>query len=306
MPRNRTVPAVLGSSVQRSAASGYPTSRSGALKRRIVVGGLILLSLVLITVSFRSTALDPAQGFVASVLRPFEVAGARVSQPFRDAVGWTRGLFHAKSENARLKKEIEELRRQQILYESAVQANVHLRNLLRYRAAPTLADFRKVAAQVLASPPNSFDQRIVVAAGANDGVAKENVVVTDDGLVGTVTRVFARVSQVTLITDHDSSVRATILTNPTAVGQVRHGTGIDTLVLDRVPKSKFVGRGSVVVTAGSPGGGQLPSLYPRNIEIGKVTSVSTLDTETFLQIQVDPFVDFSSLQSVLVLVPKKR
>ena len=36
VPRNRTVPAVLGQSVQRAAASGYPTSRSSALKRRIV------------------------------------------------------------------------------------------------------------------------------------------------------------------------------------------------------------------------------------------------------------------------------
>ena len=87
MPRNRTVRlAVLGSSVQRAAPSGYPSSRSSALKRRIIVGGLVLLSLVLITVSFRSSALDGVQGTAASVLRPFEVAADRVTRPFRDAV----------------------------------------------------------------------------------------------------------------------------------------------------------------------------------------------------------------------------
>ena len=63
VPRNRTVRlAVLGSSVQRAAASGYSSSRSSALKRRIVVGGLVLVSLVLITVSFRSSALDGVAG----------------------------------------------------------------------------------------------------------------------------------------------------------------------------------------------------------------------------------------------------
>jgi len=62
VPRHRTVRlAVLGSSVQRTAASGHPSSRSSALKRRIIVGGLVVLSLVLITVSFRSTALDGAR-----------------------------------------------------------------------------------------------------------------------------------------------------------------------------------------------------------------------------------------------------
>src|SRR5690242_2418434 len=98
VPRNRTVRlAVLGNSVQRAASSGYPSSRSSALKRRIVVGSLIALSLVLITVSFRSSALDGAQGTAAGILRPFEVAADRVSAPFRDAIDWFRGLVNAKS-----------------------------------------------------------------------------------------------------------------------------------------------------------------------------------------------------------------
>src|ERR1700748_3778682 len=43
VPRNRPARvAVLGSSVQRSATTGYSSSRSGALRRRIVVGCLVL------------------------------------------------------------------------------------------------------------------------------------------------------------------------------------------------------------------------------------------------------------------------
>jgi rod shape-determining protein MreC len=307
LARNRTVRvAVLGSSVQRAAPSGYATNRSSAVKRRIVVGCLVLLSLVLITVSFRSTALDPVQGFGASVLRPFEVAAERVSRPFRDAVGWTRGLFRAKAENDRLKHEVEQYRRQVILYESALQQNVWLQNALEYRSAPTLKDFRLVAAQVVASPSSRFDQQVVIAAGSADGITGDDVVVEREGLVGQVTKVFPHVARVALITDEDSAVRATVLTNPDAVGILRHGSGTDTLILDRVSKVPYVKRGDVIMTAGSPGKGQLPSLYPRGIEIGKVTSVSQADTDYFKQIQVEPYVDFSSLQSVLVLVPKNR
>jgi rod shape-determining protein MreC len=159
---------------------------------------------------------------------------------------------------------------------------------------------------VLATPPNRFDQEIVVAAGSADGVAAQQVVVTELGLVGQVTKVFAHESRVTLVTDEDSAVRATDLTYPSAVGILKHGSGPDTLVLERVPKDKNVRRGDWIMTAGSPGKGQLPSLYPRGIEIGKVVSVSQADTDFFKQIQVEPFVDFSSLQTVLVLVPKQR
>ena len=146
MPRNRTVRfAVLGNSVQRTAASGYPSSRSSALKRRIVVGSLIALSLVLITVSFRSSALDGVQGTAAGILRPFEVAADRVSRPFRDTIGWVHGLTNAKSENAKLKRQVEALREQIVLDESAVQENVQLRAQLDYHGPPIARELRPEA-----------------------------------------------------------------------------------------------------------------------------------------------------------------
>ena len=102
VPRNRNVRvAVLGSSVQRAAATGHSSTRSSPLRRRFVVVGLVLLSLALLTVSFRSSALDPVEGFAASVLRPFEIAANRVARPFRDAASWTHGLFNAKAEEPR-------------------------------------------------------------------------------------------------------------------------------------------------------------------------------------------------------------
>ena len=112
VPRNRNVRvAVLGSSVQRAAASGHSSTRSSPLRRRFVVVGLVVLSLALLTVSFRSTALDPVESASASALRPFEIAANRVAHPFRDAANWTHGLFNAKAENKKLRAENARLRR---------------------------------------------------------------------------------------------------------------------------------------------------------------------------------------------------
>jgi rod shape-determining protein MreC len=306
VPRHRTARvAVLGSSVQRAASSGYSSTRSSALRRRIVVGSLVVLSLVLITLSFRSDVLDPAQSFGASVMRPFEIAANRVSRPFRDAVGWASGLVHAKSENERLRHEVEVLRRQVAESERAQAQNLILQKLLDYRDAPSFPkDFDTVAASVLTNP-TTFDQAVTISVGSNQGVALEDVVVTVGGLVGQVTRVSANVSRVTLISDANSAVRAVDANNLAAVGLLVPGPGSDTLVLNRIGKDKKVEPGDKIITAGSPGGTELPSIYPRNIPIGVVTSADQSETDIFKRIQVEPFVDLTSLQSVLVLVPKK-
>jgi rod shape-determining protein MreC len=307
VPRNRTVRvAVLGSSVQR-AASGSSSNRSGALKRRIVVGLLVLASLALITLSFRSSALDPVEGVGASALRPFEIGANRVALPFRDAVGWTRGVFHAKSENRRLTSEVETLRRQVSEQQAALTENRLLRAQLQFKDAPTFPqDYNAVAARVLTNPSASYDQTVTIAAGSRDGIEVEDVVVTDDGLVGQVTKVLAGQSKVLLLTDPNSAVRALDATHDAAIGILERGSSVNSLTLGRITKDKKVEAGDLIVTAGSPGSGQLPSLYPQKILIGTVTSVGQNDTDLFKEIQVQPFVDLTSLQAVLVLVPKSR
>ena len=241
MPRNRNVRvAVLGSSVQRAAASGFSSTRSSAVKRRIVVVGLVLVSLVLLTVSFRSTALDPVENFGATVLRPFEVGANRVARPFRDASSWTHGLFNAKAENDRLREANAKLRRDNAALTGARQENDQLHKLLNYaRSASFPKDFDEVAAQVLTSP-SALDQSVTISAGSDQGIRREDVVVTDQGLVGTVTKVLANESRVTLITDSSSAVRAVDQTNLAAVGIIDHGTGSNSLILDRVGKDKQV------------------------------------------------------------------
>ena len=85
----------------------------------------MLLSLVLITISFRSGsggALHGVEGAGATVLRPFEVAAERVARPFRDAYGYFAGLVHVKQENSRLRQQVNELRQKALQGQSALAA----------------------------------------------------------------------------------------------------------------------------------------------------------------------------------------
>jgi rod shape-determining protein MreC len=296
--------AAIGTSAQRSSST-HSTRANAVGRRRAVVGILIFLSLALVTVYFResdSGFLHSAQSTGSSVLRPFEVAADRVASPFEDAASWFGGLLHAKSDNKKLRKELDELRAQAILSQSALRENGQLKQLLRYLDSPRYPkDYRPVTARVIARAPGQFAQQMVVSAGKNSGISKHDVVVNAEGLVGEVTKVASNVAQVTLLTDDTSAVSALdIGTNASGIAEA----GISgSLTVDRVTKDQVVNQGDVLVTAGWRSG-DLSSLYPRGIPLCLVTQVGQSDTDLYKQIQCDPLVDFSTLEAVIVLVRK--
>ena len=310
VPRQRSVRVAALGAGRRPATSSPPPSRpASAVWRRVIVVGLVVLSLGLISVYFRESSnggLHELQSAGSSVLRPFEVAAERVAQPFQDLAGWFGAVIDAKSENERLRAEIDRLRQQQIQNSTARRDNAYLRSLLAFRDGPTFPrDYRGLTVRIIARTPGQFEQQVVVAAGRADGIRAHDPVVTADGLVGQVTKVAKNVAQVTLLTDETSAASALDL-KTNAAGIIRHGRSSgSSLVLDRVTKDKVVSPGDVVITAGWRSG-RFASIYPRGIPIGLVTSVGQRDTDLYKQIEVGPFVDFSSLDAVLVLVKKKR
>jgi rod shape-determining protein MreC len=309
VPRNRTARlAVLGSPVPRSRPAGYSSRSATALKRRIVAGVLVLLSLVLITIYFREPAggsLHGVQSAGATVLRPFEVAAERVARPFRDAYGYFAGLIHAKSQNEKLRRQVDVLSQQAIQNANAAAENADLKKQLNYvnsRAFPE--KYIPVFATVISRPPSEFQQQIGIDRGSSSDIRRGDPVVTSDGLVGLVTGVAHNQAQVTLLTDPNIQVSALDL-NTGASGVVKPGQGRGTLSLTRVDKSQTLNEGDLIETAGWKTK-RLTSLYPKGIAVGFVTGASQSEVDLYWQAQVEPRVDFDSLQSVIVLVKKSR
>jgi len=271
------------------------------------VVGLVVLSLILITISFRESSTGPLSGVQAAgatVLRPFEVAAERVARPFRDVYGYFAGLVHVKRENGRLKAEVNQLRQQAELGQSARAQNARLRDQLHFVDSPLFpSDYSAVNTRIIGWR-SEFDDQVVIAAGRDHGIRQETPVVTSDGLVGSVTQVIGDSALVTLITDQSSAVQARDQ-NSGAFGLVRHGQGQGSLIVDRVTKDKQVTAGDVIVTAGTRSS-KYPSLFPAGIPIGWVTSAGQSDTAPYKQIQIQPYVDFTSLDAVTALITSKK
>jgi rod shape-determining protein MreC len=297
--------AVLGSSVQRSK-SGRPPRGRGPLVRRLVLVVLVVVALALLTVSFRSPtsgALHDVQGAGASALRPFQVAAERVARPFRDVYGYFHGLTTAKSQNEKLRREVRALRAQMLKNAAAAAQLPALKKQLNYQEGPTYPqDYRPVTASVISFPAGPFTQQIAIAAGLHSGIRQNTPVVDGNGLVGSVANVGPTTSLVTLITDADSAVTAKDLTTG-VTGLIRRGSG-DSLILDRVPKDQVVNKGDRIVTQGTRDP-RYPDIYPYGIPIGRVLSVGYSDNAIFVQVQVAPYAQFGSFDSVTALVSTK-
>ena len=108
---------MLGVNVRRPVTGKQPSRTNSAFRRRLVVGVLVVLALVLITFSFRKPDDGPiasVQSTAAAVLRPFTIAGERVAQPFRDVYAWGDSLLTARSDAKKLREENAALRQQAI------------------------------------------------------------------------------------------------------------------------------------------------------------------------------------------------
>ena len=310
MPRNRTGrSAVLGSVARRASASSSLARDRNPLRRRLIVVGLVLLSLALLTVSFRESPNGPVhrlQGRASQALHPFQVVADRIARPFEDAYGWTRETLRAKDENAKLHSELQTLRQEKAQAKNAIADVERLEALLRYeRSSRFPNDFVSVNAEVLTPATGPFEQTVVIAAGDNRNIRIDDPVIVGDGLVGRVTQVGPVTARVTLVSDATFAASARDLRTGVE-GIVHHIAGAsETLILDGVTKDKAVNEGDSVVTSGWRRG-DLASVYPAGISIGVVTSSNQSDVDVYKQIQIDTSVDFSSLKAVIVLVPKKR
>ena len=278
-----------------------------------MIGLLLAASLTLLTLSFRQGsqgAIGAIQRGALAITAPLSTATTRVTQPFVDGWNWAGGLIDARSENARLKRELEQARATNVTLQQALDDNAQLQKLLKFTQNSQVASqYPYVGATVITQPGNVYSQTITLHVGSNDGISINDPVVAPAGdstvfagLVGRVSAVTGSACHVELLLDPDYAASARILTTTVRGIVLPNSSDPGVLALQGVSQDEAVKTGGVVVTAGIQSRQGLQSLLPPGIPIGLVTSVSQSDlTATSKTIQVTPFVDLQSLDHVLVL-----
>lgn len=275
-------------------------------RRRAVLVGLIILSLVLISAHFTeadSGPLHAIQRATATALAPLEEVGSQALKPARDAINWFDETFDARGENEDLRAEVASLRAQLAEAQAAMGENDELRALLDFDRSGVLAGYvpayEPVTARIVARSYADINSTVTVGVGSRDGVAVDDPVVTGDGLVGRVSDVASSTAQVELITDHRNAVSAKVLPDgPQGIVEPEAGDP-DDLRLEFLDNEEQLKEDQILVTAGWSSE-EFSSIYPYGIRIGRIADASSAGDE-LQEVTVEPFADLGDLETVQVL-----
>jgi rod shape-determining protein MreC len=272
--------------------------------RRSLVLALVLCCLTLMTLDHVGGAgggspVDPLRRVVGEVYGPVEGGADAVLSPVLAVPHWLRSHHALAADVDRLEAENAELR-------TGLASSDYDRNRLQeyddLTATAEAIGYALVPARVVGiGPAQSFSRTVTIDAGSRAGLAPDMTVVSGGGLVGRVLRVTMTTATVLLAVDADSTVGGRV-GRSMKVGFL-HGRGDlgDTarLDLELVDQTYVPAEGETVVTWGSQDGAP----YVSGVPVGVVESVYSSLRETTQRAVIDPFVDFSALDMVGVVVP---
>ncbi|MGZ3457252.1 MAG: rod shape-determining protein MreC [Archangium sp.] len=196
-----------------------------------------------------------------------------------------------------VRQDNEQLRAENLQLRSAVRAlgetraeNERLRGLLSYAEA---APGPEVAARIIGVNPVAKLLSVRINRGESDGVYRGMSVVTPDGIVGQVVRTTGGWADVALVTDLQSRVGVRV--QRSRARGTAAGAGKGPLRLENMLRTEDVQEGDLIITSGTDG------VYPPGLVVGKVTHLEKTEHGMFLGGDVEPAVDTTRLEEVLVM-----
>lgn len=197
------------------------------------------------------------------------------------------------AENIRLHRSVTQLTNENLMLRRSNGDLARLRALLAYSEQFTMPS--RLANVIMLDNTSRFKSTILDR-GSDDGVEVNDVVVNAQGLVGRVVLTTPDLAKAQLIIDQNAAVGC--LLERTRRQGIVGGNGRNGLQMTYVPALTDVLQGDVVLTGGIDG------VYPKGIPVGVVTRGEE-GKDLFKRVLVQPTVDFSSLEEVIILHTRK-
>lgn len=285
---------------------------SGPIRRREPfrphIPGRYLLLLVtalcvgmILTTYYTDVLNGPLSGFANYVVIPFQDGVSKAGEWLIKREQLVSDIKELQKENESLRQENEELS----VTNNALLQEKHelteLRNL--YQLDQTYADFPKTGCRIIAKENGSWYHSFVIDKGSEDGLSVDMNVLADGGLVGRITYIGRHWSRVQAVIDDNSNVSATVLSsqkNLIVSGNLtlyEEGTISFSELAD---PDDLVKVGDSVVTS------NISDKYLPGILIGYISEIQTDPNNLTKSGRITPAVDFSGLDTVLVIQKLKQ
>ncbi|SCK20126.1 rod shape-determining protein MreC [Streptomyces sp. WMMB 714] len=268
---------------------------------RLLLVLLIAIAFALITVDIRKgeqSPMDSARRVAASAFGPVENGVSAAVDPVGNSIAAVRdsGVRHDRisrleAENARLKQELG----------SDDRHRARSKELDRLLKTAGAGGYGIKGAQVIGiGAAQGFSWTVTIDAGRADGLVRDMTVINGDGLVGRVTTVGPSTATVLLANDPDFSV-GTRMEKSSELGFAT-GRGGDQMTVQLLNGKSEVKKGDRIVTFGSRNN----KPFVPGVPVGKVTKVDRTGGDLTRSVSVRPFVGFSKLDIVGVVVKPPR
>ncbi|MBQ9815974.1 MAG: rod shape-determining protein MreC [Proteobacteria bacterium] len=204
-------------------------------------------------------------------------------------------LVHTERDNEALRKENARLREENIGLQGILQQNARLTKLVGFKQQRPI--YRLEPARVVAADMSPFFRVLRLRIEAEtDNIEPEMPVVSSDGVVGRIERVSGRYCDVMLTVDPRSKID--IMTQLNRSRGILSGTGENDRYEAQISyllRRDEVEQGELVVTSGRAG------TFPKELPVGRITSIDTKSFGLYQKVTVEPMVDFSRLEEVYII-----
>ena len=208
-------------------------------------------------------------------------------------------ISKVKTENESLRKSNNELQAKALEYTASIKENERLRKMYKFSTAN--GQYNYVGADINGLSGNSFSDGFIINKGENKGIKKGMVAITGDGLVGQVTSVGNNWAIVQCLSNENIAVAGLVDSTRDNNGIVKGYTDAKNKSLAQIQRLSLdskIKKGDVIMTSG------LGRIYPAGIRIGSVLSVHEDKGEVMKSAIIKPYVDFSKIEEVFIVVPK--
>lgn len=259
-----------------------------ALARLIFFVGL---ALVLLVSDARFKTLEIVRGVLDAGLYPLQRAALVPRDLLVGATHLAVSTTTLRADNEKLAAQNLQLSVEANRNASLAAENAHLRALLELSRNVVT---QSTPAEVQYDMRDPFTQKVIIGRGSRQGIQSGAPVVSEDGMIGQVTRVFPMQSEVTLLTDKDQAVPVQIVR--TSLRGVVYGTPAgNALQLRFVPIGADIVAGDELVTSG------LDGVYPPGLPVAKVVRVDRQSDTAFARVDCAPVSAVRGARDLLVL-----
>ena len=264
----------------------------------IVVLSVAFLGIIIF--SLKSNSIIISSG-VGSVISPLQKIIYNANDKLKEYFDFFINFSKVKQENEELAAKNAELENKLVEYNRMKDENTTLREMFDYSQANQ--NYNYLGCNIVGYSGGNISNGYVIDKGTNDGVKKDMIVITPQGLVGKVTKSESSYSIVQTILNENIAVASMVESTRETTGILQGATdnkNKNLAVLSNIPIDSEIKEGDVILTSG------LGGMYPKEIRIGEVVSVEIDTVGIMKKAVVKPYVDFNKLEGLFVVVPKEE